>query len=886
LGKRVKEAVRLFIAVTFIALFNFIDISYAQITIEEWINLGFDRELYDENRGTIIQEKFEGEAYSFWPEWYEHIFYPQEEGDLKVSLAQIYSQLWPVDPDANIQISIRSADGIRDTTIAIQPILGEPIIGPRFSFNSSEWYLYGPDPYVFSSSVATPGVGSNALVRYHHDAEYDSENERYIYRGSITDENFPNQSHLRGSVYDWGQGRDFDDGRYYSIERSFFKINLEPFQFPTAYVDSATIEFMVWSINPYLANPDGFDFHVFEVEQEWNPLTVTWANQPSISSTGFTIPNPELKVGNNAYDYHTLDLTQTVLRWLGNPDSNHGFAVKLEDETSSSGIQSHKHVGIRAIAPLEPIVNIHYSLPDYSPDSLILSAGTAAPGDTVLVRYNNGTDRPTSATSRRLRTRDVGGETVTGFVMKFEDRQRRDEGTGTGIYPEELFLFVYLDEPEEDDLEQILLGETKYFAAVEDPDDDRSILIKEVTPDANGRPAEPEGLLAGAFGDDPIEVLSGGKSGVYWERRWANIDSNGSISGGDLSSGMIRLVGRYWEEGNDYRVKLNAASGSRSGELEVEVVKPGRLGDGKTKYRDALGNTFDMDSLAIHHGGKKGIPPQFLMGIVEKESSFLAAFRYEKMLDYNYNMHDRFANVGNLIPNNPFWIKSESDQGTPGIPTNHNIHEQQGFDGKYPGYIGSIFDIFASFSFGLKVSQIRQTGDAQKAYESYQNKARKELISETENSETSEEAINQKAMELMETYLQEEFRDGLKNIPRQTRIMSSYGPLQLVYLFGFYERVYPLNTESLPELMNEDVTLAIESSLDFYIYRKFNINLFSQTDVKFEQNQHWPHGFEESLRRAANAYNGNNGRGPIHPGYANDVWVRTLNYLPKSKDEE
>lgn len=54
--------------------------------------------------------------------------------------------------------------------------------------------------------------------------------------------------------------------------------------------------------------------------------------------------------------------------------------------------------------------------------------------------------------------------------------------------------------------------------------------------------------------------------------------SDGTLIMHDLPSGIIRLAGRYWEAGK-YKVKLKVNHGGKTGELEITVVKPDRLGD-------------------------------------------------------------------------------------------------------------------------------------------------------------------------------------------------------------------------------------------------------------------------------------------------------------------
>lgn len=428
---------------------------------------------------------------------------------------------------------------------------------------------------------------------------------------------------------------------------------------------------------------------------------------------------------------------------------------------------------------------------------------------------------------------------------------------------------------------EIMLGESKYFYAVEDSEDPASLLIKEL--DVNNEDTEaltlPSDGIEDAFsGDDIIKVLSGGKSGVYWERKRTLIDDNGTLTVQDLPEGVVRLIGRYWEANKEYSVNLHATSGNRSGQLEIKVVKPDKYGSSNHTYIDGLENSFNADSLITIFAGKNGFMPQVLKSLMEKESSFLAAYRYEPGLDWYYQVtlpiRDDTSRKAR-IRENPYWIESETNVGSPTIPFDHIVHEQQGYGNRYPGYDGNFFDLFVS----ERSKRINNISVLQNKINEYVIEVIDSLTSLNESFDTSR--INQLANNRLNGWVRNDFLGGLELIPKQTRQLASFGPLQLIYFFGYFEGAYPENTDFLPESMNMNFDAGIQRPINFFINQKFNNNRASRTGIKFSNSGNWPLGYEESFKRVANAYHGLSGRDAPNGVYGKDVLIRSKKYSPK-----
>lgn len=380
---------------------------------------------------------------------------------------------------------------------------------------------------------------------------------------------------------------------------------------------------------------------------------------------------------------------------------------------------------------------------------------------------------------------------------------------------------------------EILLGDSKYFYAVADDEDPSNLLIKElqVSNSSNAPLDLPEGGIANAFsGDDIIDVVSGGKSGVYWERKRALISADGTVTMQDLPNGLVRLIGRYWEPEKEYKVKLKAVSENQHGELEIKVIKPNKLGDRDRTYTDAINQKYNVDSLAIVYGGRTGMPPQFLKAMISKETSMNAGYRYEPNTDYSYNhwkTNDQRI-VHESMKNNPYWITDAGDLGIPTIPTNHsNILDGNGNIISYPGFEGTLYDLFSPH----RDNEVKNSTKISSKLVQLKKDASTQLIAQNITGLTE---IDSLAQQLLTDWLKNTYRGGLVNIAKQTRIVASYGPLQLIYLYGFYEvRGFPLNVNYLPETLNENVDFALEYSLRFYIENKFNKSGFSRNDTQF-----------------------------------------------------
>ncbi|MDP3831894.1 MAG: hypothetical protein Q8Q47_11530, partial [Ignavibacteriaceae bacterium] len=232
---------------------------------------------------------------------------------------------------------------------------------------------------------------------------------------------------------------------------------------------------------------------------------------------------------------------------------------------------------------------------------------------------------------------------------------------------------------------EILLGETKYYQA-------RYNEGKLVIDELSGPNLWNGGLSEDVWGNTPVSIVEGGdKLGVYWEKEkpiW-----NGNTNLGILPLGLIRLVGRYWEEGKNYKVKLTAHStNGDEASIVIEVKKPGKLGSSVTMAKDVFGAGIKIDELCIKWGGKLGIPPQFIKGHMRRETSshypFYPTYLYEPWT----TQFKAFKDDKSLFTN-PFFVPENATTFYPPIPNHGNVKDYH-----YPTSPVSVWDMIENYS--------------------------------------------------------------------------------------------------------------------------------------------------------------------------------------------
>ncbi len=196
----------------------------------------------------------------------------------------------------------------------------------------------------------------------------------------------------------------------------------------------------------------------------------------------------------------------------------------------------------------------------------------------------------------------------------------------------------------------IMLGESKYYYVIQNGN---QISIKD-----DGDPEKPptDRKEAAIFGD-PVATGSE-KNPVYWEDQRPTYSGSTFTGSEKLPKGMIRLVGRYWEEGKTFKATLTASVDGNIASIDIETTKPAKLidwqvvkglpdfknGNDYSQTTDVYGNPLNVDSMIISIAGTSGIPPQYIKGQMYGESylaggHFEPTYRYEPGEDFSFQLN-------------------------------------------------------------------------------------------------------------------------------------------------------------------------------------------------------------------------------------------------------
>ena len=417
----------------------------------------------------------------------------------------------------------------------------------------------------------------------------------------------------------------------------------------------------------------------------------------------------------------------------------------------------------------------------------------------------------------------------------------------------------------------ILLGESKYYYAVDDPSDPSALLIRESSAPITDAPA-----IAAEFSVDPIgpalpattrlpafqnSVITGSaateKLGVYWENKYPLWTPNNTFAGTmDLPRGVIRLVGRYWEEEKPlYRVRLTAsAPPDKEASIEIVVKKPGNLGTTYRKSKNVIDDEINIDDTCMVYAGKYGVPPQLIKGQMDQESGkydfggtigkgFAPSYRYEP-----YTI--QFWNWTALRSSKPFYV-SETNINVPAVPAHNHVQVYP-----YPFPNKSVWDMVYDHSqlvnevlddehrvYGIRRTNGTMNFSPYKRVDSIYNEFLDVYLDD--DVPIVEAAAN--ANEDMIEFLRDTWdggvkggTKGLKNIKAQTRIASSYGLLQMTYPLAL-SRTYPDDVNHLPENLN--MTYPI---IDLCMVYQKDI-LKRRLTPAVESANNWPEGYENGF---------------------------------------
>ena len=403
----------------------------------------------------------------------------------------------------------------------------------------------------------------------------------------------------------------------------------------------------------------------------------------------------------------------------------------------------------------------------------------------------------------------------------------------------------------------ILLGESKYYYVT---NDNGKLTINETT-DPSSNPG-----LSNATFDNPVAAKGSEKNPVYWEYKYPIYGGNTFTGMNTLSDGMIRLVGRYWDSGKTYKTQLTAhnPADGQSASIVLEVKKPVSLGNSHRTAEDVFGHNVNIDSLIIKSAGEYGIPPQLVKGQIEHETNFKPAYRYEPWQDIYYqsspSIRQRYFGS-----NNNFVVTNSGMGNGPGIPGDHIYVPPVG---NYVSSPSTIREFLANTPLQyVNTKSLTFFNDATitsywKMYFKQLRKKKPRLDKQT--------LITQSLMMTMDSFRDIVFGKGEYDSVAQTRIMASYGFLQLTHYNATDLNMYGFTKTSStqpPEFLNDE-------SYNFRAYSERMIKKLKLIIGTSLLSSNWTQGYEEIWSSVLKTYN------PGEMNYNIAVLKNSQNYLP------
>jgi hypothetical protein len=272
----------------------------------------------------------------------------------------------------------------------------------------------------------------------------------------------------------------------------------------------------------------------------------------------------------------------------------------------------------------------------------------------------------------------------------------------------------------------------------------------------------------------------------------------------DLPKGVLRVIGRYWQAGKKYKVKIMPTNGMPSKGLTISVIKPSSLGKSYNESVDVYNKPFSLDTMVISNAGKYGIPPQLIKAQIFKEAAKWGGKLTPTYLYEPYTM--QFWDLEGI--SGRFFIQGYNAKYYADVPDHQNVHLEHYFTQP-----DSVWDIVKNYSqlvyanngwneYGKRTSDgkmdFKDLGykTIQGIYDGIYNN----LVTDPSLKNLTQFEIADSARKQMITRLKYHWEGGLKHIIAQTRVASSYGLLQMSYELARDSVNYSI--KNLPENMN------------------------------------------------------------------------------------
>jgi hypothetical protein len=367
------------------------------------------------------------------------------------------------------------------------------------------------------------------------------------------------------------------------------------------------------------------------------------------------------------------------------------------------------------------------------------------------------------------------------------------------------------------------------------------------------------------------------------------LDSDGN----DLPWGVVRLIGRYWEDGKPHKTILEAYDTITGvwNSTEIEVKKPAKLGNSHSTVTDVFGTfgnpNLNLDSLIIKYAGENGIPPQLIKGQMEQEcldpstGQFEPQWRYEPFQDAKTNANDE------IFRNNQFVITDNSTGGSfPSTHTNVQPVDYNRTQVKISKYL--IDNWFSKYVQRGKIDKEPDVIIGSKGLTQEWEIAWDKFRRDQKTLSPKEAAHNfVKALVTDATKRPGKAFDRLA----QTRIMTSYGFTQLMYTLAITDgkfnaetdgRYAPTKTQYMdktdasryPEMLNEQ-NILMPRYCDRLLRNLKKLFPPGRIPAYMWETERGGKGFEANWKVSLQYYN--KGRS----GYGDEVWSKAQHYLPQ-----
>jgi hypothetical protein len=446
---------------------------------------------------------------------------------------------------------------------------------------------------------------------------------------------------------------------------------------------------------------------------------------------------------------------------------------------------------------------------------------------------------------------------------------------------------------------EIMLGETKYLGLKKKEKSGRTTYQLAEIPTDYGEepefPADADGWTwikgKDVWGDDPVEI-TGSKSGIYWEKKYFDGTSNDNK---DLAEGMIRIVGRFWEDGleESFKVILKAIYEGKEIKIIVNTIKPNLLGNDHHVESNAEGNSYNLDDKIIKYSGRFGVPPQLIKGDIEQESiNFNPSYRYEPFFDaYYIHYNEGRSSIDPFLKDASKYkivnLDGNPDLGNPGIPTNHsNIHIDQSPNNPVNYPTGGLTVYEYIYENCKDINPLASRNLYPKNRKNWSKSCLTGWNKIYESKRKTLHKVNKYFKDLFGFLILEPLQIPniarasanywLKNVKwngvmgksiAQTRIAASYGLMQVMFTSAVAYRNYPSNNSNYwPERLNE-------TDINLYYGITFITDLLTLHAKVESEDNNWALGYESSFELALSRYN-------ERDNYPSEVVDKSKSYLP------